>query len=200
MKKLIVTAISAALCLSACNAAQPSADVAELKADVEELKLEVFGDPNLKCAAENVIVDPQDYTQNASDIPDVIEDLAEWHRQNGERDNVFTTETGLQYTVVKNGNEGAPTPTSDQIVRVHYHGYFPNGDVFDSSYNRGEPIEFPVTGVISGWIEALQKMKPCDAWTLYIPSDLAYGPSGRGSIPPSSSLLFNVQLLEIKNP
>jgi len=88
-------------------------------------------------------------------------------------------------------------PEAGQIVEVNYHGFFPDGKVFDSSYQRGQPIEFPSNGVISGWVEALAGMKPCDAWTIYVPSDLAYGPDGRGSIPPNSTLIFNVQLLGV---
>jgi len=80
---------------------------------------------------------------------------------------------------------------------VHYHGTFTHGGVFDSSVARGEPAEFPVTGVIAGWVEALQLMPVGSKWKLYIPQDLAYGARGAGSIPPYSALVFEVELLDI---
>jgi FKBP-type peptidyl-prolyl cis-trans isomerase FklB len=90
-------------------------------------------------------------------------------------------------------------PTSDKTVVVHYKGTLIDGTVFDSSYDRGEPAEFPVTGVIPGWVEALQLMNVGDKFELTIPSDLAYGPRGSGqTIGPDATLLFDVELIEIK--
>ena len=91
-----------------------------------------------------------------------------------------------------------PKPKETDTVKVHYHGTLIDGKVFDSSVERNEPIEFPVTGVIPGWIEALQLMSVGDKWKLTIPSDIAYGPRGKGDIPPNSVLIFEVELLEIK--
>ena len=122
-----------------------------------------------------------------------------WLEENGKREGVKTTASGLQYKVVKSGSQNGPMPTPEQTVRVHYHGVFVNGDTFDSSYERGSDIEFPLNGVIKGWTEGVGLMRPCDAWTFYIPSNLAYGPSGKGSIPPASSLIFHVQLIEIRD-
>jgi FKBP-type peptidyl-prolyl cis-trans isomerase FklB len=115
---------------------------------------------------------------------------------NKKKKDVQTTATGLQYKVLKSG-EGKP-PQKTDTVRVHYHGTLPDGTVFDSSKERGEPIEFPVTGVIKGWTEALLKMKVGDKWMLYIPSDLAYGPQRQNeAIGPNQVLVFEVELLGI---
>ncbi len=116
--------------------------------------------------------------------------------KNGQRPEVTTTASGLQYEVVTAGS--GPKPTATQTVKVHYHGTLIDGTVFDSSVQRGEPIEFPVNGVIKGWIEGLQLMPLGSKWKLYIPADLAYGNTDRGTIPPGSTLIFDVELLEIK--
>ncbi len=115
--------------------------------------------------------------------------------ENAQRDEVQLTDSGLQYEVMVAG-EGK-IPVAGQSVRVHYHGTFTHGGVFDSSVARGEPAEFPVTGVIPGWVEALQLMPVGSKWKLYIPQDLAYGAQGSGSIPPYSALVFEVELLDI---
>lgn len=114
---------------------------------------------------------------------------------NAQRSEVKVTDSGLQYEVLVAGS-GA-VPKAGQSVRVHYHGTFTHGGVFDSSVSRGEPAEFPVTGVIRGWVEALQLMPVGSKWKLYIPHDLAYGENGAGSIPPFSALVFEVELLDI---
>jgi FKBP-type peptidyl-prolyl cis-trans isomerase len=116
---------------------------------------------------------------------------------NANKEGVVVTQSGLQYKEVVSG-EGE-IPTSDKTVVVHYKGTLTDGTEFDSSYKRGEPAEFPVTGVIPGWIEALQLMNVGDKFELTIPSDLAYGPRGSGaSIGPDATLLFDVELIEIK--
>ncbi|HWA25078.1 MAG TPA: FKBP-type peptidyl-prolyl cis-trans isomerase [Lacunisphaera sp.] len=109
---------------------------------------------------------------------------------------VKTTASGLQYEVLKKGTGAKPTMNS--TVQVHYHGTLIDGTVFDSSVQRGQPIEFAVTGVIRGWTEALQLMSVGDKWKLTVPSDLAYGPQGRPGIPPNAVLVFEVELLGIK--
>ncbi|MBI1337117.1 MAG: FKBP-type peptidyl-prolyl cis-trans isomerase [Phycisphaera sp.] len=119
--------------------------------------------------------------------------------ENGKREGVKTTATGLQYEVIKEGEGPMPKPTD--TVRVNYRGTLVNGEEFDSSYARGEPIEFPVGGVIAGWSEALQLMKVGSKYKLYIPSDLAYGAQQRGpKITPNSTLVFEVELLDILPP
>jgi FKBP-type peptidyl-prolyl cis-trans isomerase FklB len=116
---------------------------------------------------------------------------------NKAKEGVQTTATGLQYQVIKAGS-GA-TPTAQSNVTVHYEGKLINGEVFDSSIQRGEPTSFGVSQVIPGWTEALLRMKVGDKWKLFIPPDLAYGE--RGSPPvigPSETLIFEVELLEVK--
>ncbi|GGB39471.1 peptidyl-prolyl cis-trans isomerase [Oceanisphaera marina] len=114
---------------------------------------------------------------------------------NGERAEVEQTESGLQYEVLVKG-EGA-VPAATDTVSVHYHGTFIDGSVFDSSVMRGEPAQFPVNGVIKGWVEALQLMPVGSKWKLYVPHNLAYGEQGAGAIPPCATLVFEVELLEI---
>ena len=115
--------------------------------------------------------------------------------ENGAREGVTTTESGLQYEVIVTG-DGA-MPTLSDTVTTHYHGTLIDGEVFDSSVDRGEPASFPVNGVISGWTEALQLMPVGSKWRLFVPADLAYGSQQRGPIPANSTLIFEVELLEI---
>ena len=115
--------------------------------------------------------------------------------ENAQRDGVTVLASGLQYEVLSSG-EGAK-PSREDSVRTHYHGTLIDGTVFDSSYERGQPAEFPVGGVIAGWTEALQLMNAGSKWRLYVPSELAYGEQGVGSIPPHSVLVVDVELLEV---
>ena len=118
-------------------------------------------------------------------------------QENALRDEVKTTESGLQYEVLVQGK--GPKPTAESTVKVHYEGTLIDGTVFDSSYQRGEPIEFPLNGVIKGWTEGLQLMPVGSKYKLYIPYELGYGERGAGqSIPPYAALIFTVELLEIK--
>lgn len=117
-------------------------------------------------------------------------------KENLTKDGVKSTESGLQYSILKEGDGKIPAATD--TVRVHYTGKLIDGTVFDSSVERGQPAEFPVNGVIRGWIEALQLMPVGSKWRLYIPQELAYGSQGAGaSIPPFSTLIFDVELLAI---
>lgn len=120
---------------------------------------------------------------------------AEFLEKNKSADGVKTTASGLQYSVITEGT-GA-TPKKEDNVKCHYTGTLINGEKFDSSVDRGQPAEFPVAGVIPGWTEALQLMKVGSKYKLFIPPELAYGPSGRPGIPPNSALIFEVELLEI---
>lgn len=116
--------------------------------------------------------------------------------ENAEKPGVKTTESGLQYMVVEEGD--GDTPAATDVVRTHYRGTLIDGTEFDSSYARGEPAEFPVNGVIPGWTEALQLMQVGDKWKLFIPSELAYDTRGAGQdIPPNAALIFDIELLEI---
>jgi len=117
--------------------------------------------------------------------------------ENKTKEGVKVTESGLQYMVVKEGDGAMPLASS--TVSVHYTGTLLDGTVFDSSVQRGQPATFPVNGVIAGWTEALQMMKVGSSWKLFIPYQLAYGDqSAGGAIGPYSTLIFDVELLEIK--
>ena len=115
---------------------------------------------------------------------------------NKSKDGVQTLPDGLQYKVLQQGS--GPKPTANDTVTVNYRGTLINGKEFDSSYKRGQPVSFPVGGVIKGWTEALQLMPVGSKWQLYIPADLAYGDRGAGSdIGPGETLIFDVELISI---
>lgn len=159
------------------------------KSQFSEAELEGF----IKEMSEQYqVAKQQQQTQQATENAEIgIAFLAE----NAEREGVVTTGTGLQYEVISEG-DGA-SPTAEDTVRVHYHGTLIDGTVFDSSVDRGEPAEFPLNRVISGWTEGVQLMKVGSKYKFYIPSDLAYGPRATGSIKPNSTLIFEVELLDI---
>jgi len=116
--------------------------------------------------------------------------------QNKTKEGVITTESGLQYEIITEGS-GAKPGLEDKVT-THYHGTLIDGTVFDSSVDRGEPVSFPVNGVIPGWTEALQLMSVGSKWKLYVPSELAYGERGAGgAIGPNEALIFEVELISI---
>lgn len=148
-------------------------------------------------AAFDQLRDEQMRKQSALD-DEAAQASAAYLEENAEKEGVTVTDSGLQYEVLEAAEEGSPKPTADNMVRVHYHGTLTDGSVFDSSVERGQPAEFPVSGVISGWVEALQLMSVGDKWKLTIPADLAYGAqSPSPKIPANSALVFEVELLEI---
>lgn len=179
--------LSALIGAASFTAACESAEVKAERLAAEKAALAV-------CAAEKTVA-LDAYTL---DLPTLEGEEKKFHSTLAERDDVITLPSGLQYSVVQSGNPAAPTAVPEDTVKVNYHGLFPNGQVFDSSYERQDAAEFPLNRVIRGWTEGVSLMRPCDAWTFYIPSDLAYGPIGRPGIPGGASLVFHVQLLEIK--
>lgn len=117
---------------------------------------------------------------------------------NAQKPGVKVMPSGLQFEIIESGEGRSPLATSNVVT--HYHGTFVNGDVFDSSVDRGAPTEFPVNRVIAGWTEALQMMKEGDKWRLVLPPEIAYGEKGAagGLIPPNTVLVFEVELIEVK--
>lgn len=135
-------------------------------------------------------------TMNTIKYGDTKEEGEQFLAENALREGVITTTSGLQYEVLKMGKGKKPIATDN--VKVHYHGTLIDGTVFDSSVDRGEPITFGLTQVIAGWTEALQLMPVGSKFKLYIPQQLGYGSQQAGSIPPYSTLIFEVELLGIE--
>ncbi|MFN6945239.1 MAG: FKBP-type peptidyl-prolyl cis-trans isomerase [Cytophagaceae bacterium] len=125
-----------------------------------------------------------------------VKEGEEFLAKNKERPEVVELPSGLQYEIIKEGN--GSKPGFNDKVTTHYHGTLLDGTVFDSSVERGEPITFPVNGVIRGWTEALQLMPKGSKWKLYVPANLAYGERGMGKIKPNSTLIFEVELIDIE--
>jgi FKBP-type peptidyl-prolyl cis-trans isomerase len=110
---------------------------------------------------------------------------------------VTTTASGLQYAVIASGPATGLKPSADSVVQVNYEGTLLNGEVFDSSFKRGEAAEFPVGQLIPAWVEALQMMRPGDEWTIWVPPAIGYGAQGGGPIPPNSLLIFRMRLEKV---
>ena len=165
--------------------------------------LDAFSD-DLKLQSAEMMAAIQTYMERQADADQLAlsENLtmsAEFLEQNSQNDGVVTLDSGLQYLVLESGPEGGASPTPSDSVLAHYHGTLIDGNVFDSSVDRGEPASFGVSQVISGWTEALQLMKTGDKWRLFIPPDMAYGESSPApAIPPNSALIFDVELLEVR--
>lgn len=118
--------------------------------------------------------------------------------QNKQKEGVTTLSSGLQYKVLQQGPGSGPHPTTLDVCKIHYRGTFIDGRVFDSSYQRGKPVVFPLNRVIAGWSEILQLMHVGDKWEVYIPPYLAYGENGFGQeIAPNTALIFEIELLGI---
>lgn len=159
---------------------------------------DVFGDETLKIdeMTSNMVI--QNYFENlqSSVAEKSREEGLAFLEENKGKENVVSTESGLQYQVLEAGS--GPIPKEDDTVTVHYEGKTIDGNVFDSSMERGEPVSFPVNGVIQGWQEALQLMPVGSKWRIWVPSDLAYGERGAGrDIGPNETLIFDVELLSI---
>lgn len=117
--------------------------------------------------------------------------------ENAKKEGVKTTDSGLQYKVIKEGT--GKSPSASDMVKINYEGKLIDGTIFDSSYDRGEPVIFPVQGMIPGFSEGLELMKEGGEYELYIPADLAYGETGNPGIDPNSTLIFKVEMIEV-NP
>lgn len=225
--KTLVTAAAFTTLLSAAPLAlaAPESDQAKLsysigvtlgqslKQDIEELDTEAFsraiedvyaGDELQMSQDEMAQALTQFQEQKMAERQAEAKRIAEDNRaegeeflaENAEKDGVETTDSGLQYKELKSGDGATPGPKDN--VEVHYEGKLLDGTVFDSSYERGEPVEFRVDQVIEGWQEALQLMSVGDTWMIYLPSDLAYGSAGTGGpIGPNETLTFKVELLGV---
>ena len=154
--------------------------------------------PKLSMADANQILQEFMEKQQAGEGQANLEEGLRFLSENLQNEGIEETASGLQYKILVQGDGELPSPT-DQ-VKCHYHGTLIDGTVFDSSVERGKPAVFPVNGVIQGWIEALQMMPVGSKWRLFIPSNLAYGNQGAGGvIGPNTTLIFDVELLEILN-
>ncbi|MCC8113555.1 MAG: FKBP-type peptidyl-prolyl cis-trans isomerase [Bacteroidales bacterium] len=188
-KMTMIAAAALVMGLAACNKQKQSETVEVL--------------PTIEVDAQAPDVTPMPPVPQIEDIPG--ESVADRNlrqgqaflAENAKRPEVTTTPSGLQYEVLRQG-DGA-TPLATEEVEVNYEGRLLDGTVFDSSYQRGEPITFPLNRVIPGWTEGLQLMPIGSKYRLFIPSDLAYGQRGAGpAIGPNSTLVFDVELLDIK--
>jgi FKBP-type peptidyl-prolyl cis-trans isomerase len=170
---------------------QPDLDI--MKAAIED----VLNDSDLIMPAQMCGMFLQVYFQKATEkvANENLKTGADFLAKNKTREGVMETASGLQYEIINAGSGAKPLSTDK--VKVHYHGTLIDGSVFDSSVERGSPATFGVTQVIKGWVEALQMMPVGSKWKLFIPADLAYGPRGQGKIGPNSTLIFDVELLEI---
>jgi len=167
---------------------------------ITEAIKDVFQGKPLKVAVQECGKNLDGYmqAQNAKKFGKNMEEGKAFLETNAKKPGVKVLPSGLQYEVIKEGD--GPMPTATDNVLTHYHGTLINGEVFDSSVDRGEPISFPVNGVIKGWTEALQLMKKGSKWKLYIPYNLAYGERGAGGkIGPYATLIFEVELLKIND-
>ena len=158
--------------------------------------------PNAQALIEAQVAERQEINaQRAKDEAEALKakklaDEEKFFVENSKKEGIVSLPNGLQYKIIKEGT--GTKPTIDSQVKVHYEGKLLNGTVFDSSIQRGEPATFPLAGVIKGWTEILQEMPVGSKWTVYIPQELAYGSSDMGTIPPFSTLEFDIELLSIE--
>lgn len=199
----------------------------KLKSDKEKASYAIGQQIGSNLKAQNIDIDPEILTMSIKDVASgresrmtqeeqqqammkLQEDLMKAQQAEAEKskaegqafleknktaEGVKVTASGLQYQVIAEGK--GKSPGLEDTVKAHYTGTLINGQKFDSSFDRGQPAEFPVSGVIKGWTEALQMMKPGGKMKLWIPADLGYGPSARPGIPANSVLVFDVELIEV---
>lgn len=161
---------------------------------------DVFGNKTLKMTdemANNTLQSTiQAFMKKKADAAKAKEQA--YFDENKKKKGIVTLPNGLQYEVLKSGTGGLK-PRAEDTVKVNYKGTLVDGTEFDNSFKRGEPAEFPLNGVIRGWTEILQQMSVGDNWRVYIPSEMGYGERGAGgAIPPNSTLIFEIDLLQIK--
>jgi len=169
-------------------------DINELLAGI----LDVLNGKETRIAPEEAGMIINEAVNNVREEREAVNMLAEieFLSENGQNPGIITTESGLQYEILAEGD--GESPHIADTVKVHYQGSLINGEIFDSSYTRDEPTEFPVGGVIPGWAEGLQLMNIGSKYRFFIPSELGYGQYGAGpKIPPYSTLIFEVELLEV---
>jgi FKBP-type peptidyl-prolyl cis-trans isomerase len=183
----------------AYNLKNQGPDTIALKAFIKGLEEQYAGKTAITLEKANEVIQNYFQKQQEAEAKPLIEEGEKFLNENKTKEGVVTTESGLQYKVIKEGT-GA-TPKAEDVVTVHYKGTLLDGTVFDSSYDRNEPASFPVNGVIPGWTEALQLMKVGSKYQLFIPYHLGYGERGAGGqIKPYATLLFEVELISIGEP
>ncbi len=161
------------------------------------IKRHVFATIMALCACTLSSCSKDDEKDPFSAYEETYEQGRDYWTENGKREGVTTTETGLQYEVIEEGKEDGKKPIATDLVKCHYKGTFIDGKVFDSSYEREKPSVFSLNGVIPGWTEGLQLMKEGAKYRFVLPYYLAYGQYGTTGIPPYSTLIFEVELIEV---
>jgi FKBP-type peptidyl-prolyl cis-trans isomerase FklB len=179
-----------------------------MSAGIDSLNLELVlealkdmyenGRPKMDPNAANLLITKFVSKKQQEKATEAASEGIKFLEENKKKEGVVTTESGLQYKVIKEGT--GPKPVDGQKVKTHYEGRLIDGTKFDSSYDRGEPTSFGINQVIKGWTEALKLMSVGSKYELYIPYQLAYGERGTGgSIPPYATLIFTVELLDIES-
>ncbi|MEQ1721903.1 MAG: FKBP-type peptidyl-prolyl cis-trans isomerase [Pseudobdellovibrio sp.] len=218
-KLLVIAAAGLMLTLTACNKPDLKSDKGQASYAIGQQIGKNLKAQNIEIDAKTLAASLADATQGKSEMKDdeiqkammKLQEMAmkkqqeegennkkksaDFLEKNKTAEGVKVTASGLQYSVMKEGTGAIPTKSDN--VKCHYTGTLIDGTKFDSSVDRGQPADFPVSGVIPGWTEALQLMKVGSKYKLFIPAELAYGPAGRPGIPPNSALIFEVELLEI---
>jgi len=170
-------------------------DVVDTDLFLKGLKAGLAGESGMDLTAMQTLV--VDYRTEI-----VKEDAARFLEENKKKEGVKTTPSGVQYVVLKSGDPNGKKAALNATVKVHYTGTLVNGTKFDSSLDKGEPIEFELKtgpgGVVAGWVEGLQQMHVGDKWRLFIPPELGYGSRGKGPVPPNAVMIFEVELLDVK--